>query len=81
MLTYRRKAKSGKMHMMDRKGGARQRRASLKTLRPGDELTVNRVEELPGYPYSMDGWELVGEEAEPINEEQQVTTRRTRTRS
>ena len=60
MLKYRRRPNSGKMFMQSRKGGHKQRSASMKTLYPGDEMIVERVEDLPGHPYAMDGWELVG---------------------
>jgi hypothetical protein len=69
MLTYRRKPNSGKMHLMGRKGGAKSRTKSHEILRPGDEREVPTVNQLPGYPDSMDGWELVGGEPEPENVE------------
>jgi hypothetical protein len=60
MLTYKRKPNSGKMHIMGRKGGSKSRASSHKILRPGDEMIVAKIEDLPGYPHSMDGWELLG---------------------
>jgi aspartate/methionine/tyrosine aminotransferase len=69
MLTYKRKPNSGKMHLMGRKGGAKNRASSHKILRPGDEMSVPIVNQLPGYPDSMDGWELIGGEPEAVEVE------------
>ncbi len=60
MLTYRRKEGSGKLHIMGRKGGAKNRAESHKVFLPGSTVEVSSERELPGYPYSMDGWEFVG---------------------
>lgn len=82
MLTYRRKPNSGKMHMMSRKGGSKQRAGSLKTFRPGDTLQVEKESDLPGFPDSMDGWELIQMDAtvETGHEKPDRSTRkRTRT--
>jgi hypothetical protein len=59
MLTYRRKPGSGKLHQMSRDGGHKSRASSHKVISPGDTLTVQSENQLPGYPYSMEGWELI----------------------
>ncbi len=67
MLTYRRKEGSGKIHLMERKGGSKSRTGSHKILVPGSTMEVDKESDLPGYPYSMDGWEFIGSVKKPAD--------------
>lgn len=67
ILQFRRKSRAldgvdaGELVMIPRKGSRKLRKSGRKVFAPGDTIEVSKMEDLPGYPSSIDGWVLVGE--------------------